>query len=191
MCEPISTTAIVMMALSAAGTAYGAYAQKKSANIQEDIANENYKAGKRAANQVVQQGEAEVAAHRDKIRRLRGAQSAMMAGAGGDVSSGSNLDTLTGTEWLGEADALTIRSNARRQAWGIRTNSSIQTSGLNAQAYSTKMGAVGTILGGAADIYGQGYSAGMWGQGTVGAGKTRRALQGYQAYAATNYPMSF
>ena len=46
-----------------------------------------------------------------------------MAANGVDLSSGSPLDILGDTAMYGELDALTIRSNAEREAYGYRVQS--------------------------------------------------------------------
>lgn len=52
------------------------------------------------------------------IRGLIGEQRAGFAGQGVDVSTGSPIDVVTDTAYQGNLDALTIRTNAGREAWG-------------------------------------------------------------------------
>jgi len=59
--------------------------------------------------------------HRLRIARLKGSQRVATAGSGVVVDEGSPLQILQDTDRFGELDALTIRANAAREAWALRT----------------------------------------------------------------------
>lgn len=54
------------------------------------------------------------------LRGLLGSQRAGYAGQNVDVGTGSPVDVVTDTAYQGELDALTLRTNAAREAWGYR-----------------------------------------------------------------------
>ncbi len=65
-------------------------------------------------------GNAEELRQRRKTALIMGTQQAALAAQGTDLE-GSPTDILGDTAATGELDALTIRSNAAREAWGYRT----------------------------------------------------------------------
>lgn len=112
-----------MVGATVAGTAYAAYSQKRAGDAQASIAEKNAAIAERAAQDAIERGKVAENEQRQKVRQLQGEQKAAMAAAGADVQSGSNLDTLSDTAMVGEFDALTIRNNAAREAYGYRTQS--------------------------------------------------------------------
>lgn len=88
--------------------------------------------------------------HRAGVRRLAGSQRARLAAQGIDIDTGSALDVQLETYGLGELDALTIRNNAKREAWGYR----VSAGELRGRAQLARIGGpganVGTLLTGAA-----------------------------------------
>ncbi len=57
---------------------------------------------------------------RQKTAQRIGSQRAALAGQGGDINDGSDVDLIGDTARAGEFDALTIRNNTRHQIYGIR-----------------------------------------------------------------------
>ena len=164
MCEPTT----IMMGVQLAGVAlagYGQYQQGQSAKAQAgynaQVAENDAKVKDWAAEDAVQRGQIAEDAKRREVRQVKGAQRAAM-GAGGDLTDQSSVNVLQDTAQFGELDALTIRSNAAREAWGIKAGAVND----RAQAVSDRfqgraagragnMAAGGTLLSGAAKAYGQ------------------------------------
>jgi hypothetical protein len=71
---------------------------------------------------------------RQQIKGLIGSQRASYAAQGIDVSDGSALDVQMDTARQGQLDALTIRTNAAREAWGFN----VQAKGFRLQADNTR-----------------------------------------------------
>lgn len=119
---------------------------------------------------------------RRDLRGVVGSQRVSYAAQGVEVDEGSALEVQEDTVYWGEVDALQIRVNAAREAWGyqveaedfrmrahaMRENAKLQIQSLKetakAEALSSRLGgqyasqagtygAVGTILGGAGEIY--------------------------------------
>lgn len=108
-----------------------------------------------AANDSIKRGGVAEDQQRLQTKAAIGTQRAGFAANGVDVNSGSAANIQDDTAQLGEFDALTIRNNAAREAWGYRTQSqTYQTSAKTAVA-SAKNNMFGSLLGAGA----QGASA--------------------------------
>jgi hypothetical protein len=110
------------------------------------------------ANDALLRGSIEETRYRREIAQIVGAQKAAF-GQRNVTVSGTPLDLLSDTAQLGEEDALTIRNNAAREAWGYRSQANEASRwGANQQrnAYGR---AAGTLLTSGAQAYG------MWKDG--------------------------
>lgn len=117
-------------ATSAFGSIAQGQAQKSAAEYNAKIASENAAQAKQNAAIAGQSGAEQAAQESLKTRAEVGAIKANQAAAGLDVNSGSAVDVRSSARELGELDALTVRSNAARQAYGY------QVQGINEQAQS-------------------------------------------------------
>lgn len=113
--------------LWAVGQIMNAVGQKKAGAAAKDAGEAEaqrleYNAGVTGlqAADAVTRGAEEEQRFRSTVRGLIGSQRAGFAGQGVDVGSGSAVDVQADAAYLGELDALTIRSNAQREAWGYR-----------------------------------------------------------------------
>lgn len=169
-----------LMLMSAAGTAtqaVGQYkagqaqvavgkAQQAASNSQAEISDYNAHVADLQATDAVQIGAQEEARFRTQIRTTIGAQRAGMAASNIDVGFGSAVDVQADAAYLGELDALQIRTNAARQAWGyqvqaydyrkqadvLRKTGVAQAAAGEAAAAGAKYQIAGTILGGATSL---------------------------------------
>lgn len=98
-------------------------------------------------------------AQRRGMRGLAGSQRAALAASGVNIDSGSAADVVENDQQIGELDALTIRNNARREAWGY----GVQSSDLRQQAGMVRAGAGNT----AAALRRQGISTLLSGAGEL------------------------
>lgn len=175
-------TAAAMLALTAANSATQYITQRRAAAGAE--AQGNYEAGileqnasladQQRADALARGREAELQQRRG-TRGMIGAQRAAIAASGVSVGSGSALDVQTDTAHLGELDALTLRNNAAREAWGfdvqaadLRAKAAMAAAGGRNTAQSLRNASYGTILTGVLSTYGMGKDAGWWG-GSSGA----------------------
>jgi len=135
----LANASLAATALSGAVGVYGAVksgqAQNAQARYQSAVERNNAKIAGWQAEDATKRGQIEEQRQRLATARLRGAQRAGMAANGIEIDSGSPLDVLMDTASLGELDALTIRSNAEREAYGFRS----QGGNLMAQAGLTRM----------------------------------------------------
>ena len=123
-------TSAIGTVVSIAGAAQQASAQAAAFKYQSAVAANNQIIAQRAAEDARKRGELEANIQRQRSRLLVGQQRAALAGAGVLTDVGSALDLSADTAGLGELDALTIQSNAEREAIGF------ETQGMNFEAES-------------------------------------------------------
>jgi len=143
MCEP-TTLAIAGLAATAISTGAGIVGNISAGNqaqqqaaYQAGVARNNQILAERAAQDALARGKIEEGQARDKTRQLIGLQRAALAGNGVLIDTGSALNITADTAGIGELDALTIRSNAEREASGYRAQ------GMNYEAEAAMLRASG------------------------------------------------
>lgn len=153
----------------AAVNAYGAYSADKAAAhnaaYQSQVARNNAAIARQNVAWVAQAGEAKVAAEGMRTRAAVGAIKAAQGAGGIDVNTGSAASVRASRGEIGALDAMTIRSNAAREAYGYETaaTSDIAQAGLysaeSSQASAAApWAALGTFLSGASSVGGK-YAA--------------------------------
>lgn len=151
----LGTTAIGYI-LQASGQQASGEAQQNMYNYQAAVNRNNAIMANWQAEDAIKRGREEEDQHRLKVQQIKGTQRAAFADRGVDLGSENVSDTLADTAFLGELDALAIRSNAEREAYGYRQQASNyeasanmdELAGRNAvNAANTE--ATTTILGGA------------------------------------------
>lgn len=169
MCEPITlTTALAMgsLAASAGGTVMSAMGAQRQAQATSDAA--NYQAQVARNNQMVAdwksaddlaRGAVAVQQRQTKTALQIASQRAAMGSTGGDVNSGSALDIVGDTAASGEFDALTIRNNAEREAYGDKVqagnfgaDAGLDTMRANSAASMEALGVGANLLAGASSV---------------------------------------
>ena len=160
--------AAASLALTAFSTVQGAMAAKAEGKAQQQMYNyqaavdrNNAKIAEWQAKDAEQRGTEEERRRRILTGQQKGSQRVAFAANGIDLGSDNVAETLADTNMIGEMDALTIRSNAKREAYGYRVQGANyeasavnnQFAGKNARtAGNTK--AMSTILGGTATLTG-------------------------------------
>jgi len=139
MCEPITmTTAIAMAGLVASGvgtglSVMGQMNQQSAMGAQQGYlaqqARQRQEIAQRQAADATQRGQVAEQRQRDLTAQRIGTQQAALA-AQGTTFEGSPTDILGDTRRAGEFDALTVRSNAAREAYGFQ----VQGAGFGAEA---------------------------------------------------------
>lgn len=159
MCDLVTVMMIGSTVMGGVSAIQQGNAAAASANYNAQVADMNAKVSDQNARDAIERGKIEEQQKRQEIAMLTGRQKAAMAANGVDISFGSPLDTLVDTAMLGELDALTIRSNAAREAYGYNVqavNGRADATLSRANAKSSKKGgylsAFGTVLGGAGDV---------------------------------------
>lgn len=167
MCEP-ATLAMISIGTTLASTGLGVAGQAQQAagqhamyGYQAAVARNNRIMADRLAVDSEERGRTAEDRARLRTRSLMGTQVAALAGQGTDLS-GSPLDILGDTAAAGETDALTIRSNALREARGHRARGvEFENEAAPAQSRQASSG-LSPIGVGASLITGAGSVADKW-----------------------------
>lgn len=160
MCEPTTILAVGALVLGAAAGVQQAQAYKAEGKVQEAQAKENAKAANVQAQNSVLTGQIEEDRRRQQTRAMLARQRTAIAANNVDMSSGSAADILGDTAAIGEQDALMIRANAAREAWGYKVDANNSLNQGRMAKAAAKNKATGTYLttaantaSGAYDIY--------------------------------------
>lgn len=158
--DPISIAA-ASLALSAIGTGASVMgqmnanaAQGAQAGYMRDIALQHRQVSEWQASDAVARGKIAEDAQRRKTGQMIGTQTAALAGQGTDFS-GSEQDILGDTAAAGELDALTVRNNAAREAWGYKVQgvNAANSGALSAaKGFTSNLGAGASLLSGASSL---------------------------------------
>ena len=153
-------------------------AQQRAANSQADLADFNAHVADLQATDAVARGKQQEDHFRSGVRALVGSQVADTAASNIVVGTGSAVDVRADAAFLGEIDALQIRTNAAREAWGyqvqgtdLRMRAEIaRKEGIDAATAgreqaagiksSTKLGIVNTVLGAGTSLLAAKYGFG-------------------------------
>jgi len=144
-------------------------AQRDVAESQAELADYNAQVADLQATDAIERGGEQESNFRMGVRGMIGKQRAQLAAGNIDVSYGSAVDVQADTAYMGELDALTIRNNAAREAWGFKQQGAdlrrraeiarkegvmLERQGREART-GAYWGAVGTVVGGSASLYAQ------------------------------------
>jgi hypothetical protein len=163
MCEPASLTmaGLALTVVATGVSTYAAYEQQQSQNKANEynasVAERNQENANASAQQAIEQGKIDEANHLKKVRQLEGSQEAAGAANGLLVGDGTLLQATQDTAGYGKLDALTIRSNAAREAWGIQNNAAdygAQATLSRMKSSSPLLPAASSFLGGASSFAG-------------------------------------
>jgi hypothetical protein len=151
MCEP-NTLIMIAMAATAASGAATAHGQRQMGRAADRVAQRNAKITEVSAADAARRGAVAEDRHRMQVRQFMGRQRAAMGGSGISMDTGTSLDIQTDTARMGELDALTIRNNAAREAWGYRVKAhNYRVQGKMDRA-AGRNAAIGTLLTTAASV---------------------------------------
>lgn len=156
-----------LYALNAAQTVTTIAGQRQQANALDKAGaysraafDENARLAEQQAADALAQGKTAELRQRTAGRQFRGAQRARLAAQGIDISSGSAADVQAETVAMSELDALTIRNNARRAAYGyqvqagdLRRQGALAELSARNQASALRTASYGTLLTGIGNTY--------------------------------------
>ena len=114
---------------SAVGAYYSARSAKNSLKHQARMAEINAQISELGAKSALLQGQRQEQASRLAAGQLKSRQRVSMAANGIDLASDTPQNILNTTDFMSEADALTIQRNALQAAWGYRTQATNQQIG--------------------------------------------------------------
>lgn len=144
MCEPVT---LAITGASIAGSILKARAQSQAAEANAKILELNAGYADAAAADAVARGGIAEGKVRLAAGENRGQQIAARAASGVGLQ-GSPMDVLAASAGMSELDALTVRSNAAREAWGYRTKAEQFRYQASNERQAGKNAAIASILGG-------------------------------------------
>lgn len=162
------------VAAQKAGKEQGA-AQKAASESQAQLADYNAAVADLQSQDAIQRGTEAESFFRSEVRGAIGAQRAGIAAGNVDVAFGSAVDVQADAAFLGELDALQIRNNAQREAWGFQVSATdyrkraeiarkegvylerAAVTGGNAAKTASNYGIASSLLGGGASLFAQAY----------------------------------
>lgn len=157
MCNPVAFQ-VVALVIAAAGTAYQVDASNKATDAANEQAAENAKAADAQAKNVEQAGYVQEDRIRQRTRQMLASQRTGFAANNVDMSTGTPMDILGDTAVMGEQDALTVRANAAREAWGLKAQQVGYQNEMSLNTATNKNRNTGTILTSASSMANQGAS---------------------------------
>lgn len=147
-------SAAILATLAVAKTGYDVYSDVQGAKGARKTA--NFQAGilEQQAQDTIGIGSQQAGVEEARTRGLTGSQRTSYASQGIDITSGSASDVITSDQKIGAIQAQQIRNNAAREALGLRKQAQLVRMGGQNQAQSYKNAATGSLLSGAASLYG-------------------------------------
>lgn len=153
-----ATAAIGTVAL---GTGMSAFGQMRAGKETKAIYDQNAQIADYQAEDALARGRVNEKMMRRQTEQTIGSQRAGLAAQGVDINRGSALETQASAAYLGELDALTIRNNAAKEAWGYRVQAqNLRNQGTIAKRDGT-FGAFNTILGSTGSLLLSKYGGGL------------------------------
>ena len=147
---------MISLGLSAAGAATSAIGAYQQAKVAGEVAARNAKIADMQAEDALRRGENEAAALRRQVAATKSAQRVALAARGLDLTYGTAADLQDQTDFFGEVDVATVRTNARKEAWARRA----QGATFQAEALSQRpwLSAGSTLLAGAGQVADKWYA---------------------------------
>lgn len=158
-----ATLAIISSVVSGVGAIAQGQAAKSSANYNAALAENNAKIASQNATWAAQSGEQKVAQRQSKTRAEAAAIATNQAASGIDIGSGSALDVKTSAAQLGELNAINIRSDAARQAYGFQTEQASDLAQASLDRAQGKNAENAGLIGGATSFLGGASEASLYG----------------------------
>lgn len=176
LAEAASVATIAGAGIGAAGAIMNGQSQAASAKYNSEVAQNNATIATQNAQYAGAEGEAQAGAKEQQTRSQIGAITAAQGANGVDIGSGSNLDVKSSAEQLGQLDAINIRANAARQAYGYQTQATNEEAQSSLDKYEAEEAPV------AGDISAGGSL--LSGAGAAGLGYSRYLQAGGQGFSA-------
>ena len=151
-------------AISNLGTTF---AQSQILEAQGDYSNRmaeiNAKAAEFEAQDALKRGDEAANAQRRRTRQLLGEQRVALAGQGISTTSGTALALQEETQAVGETEALTIKNNAWREAWGLKSEAEASRAKGRFARTSSRFQSRNNLLTGVIESATSGIKAGYYG----------------------------
>ena len=143
----MGAAAIAGMGMQAAGGAVGAYGSITAGNANQRAAERDADVLDYRASLAVENGAFAAQQARNQGKAVQGAQKTGYAAQGVVVGDGSSGQMLEQTAELSEQDALQIKLNAAREAWGLKEQAKQTRYQGDMAKFKGRMDALGGLLG--------------------------------------------
>lgn len=159
-----------------AGAVTQANAMRTQAAYQQQVGDTNARLSEMSASDAISRGDKSATLVQKQGQQTIGSQRAGLAAQGIDVNSGSASDVQSSTAAMAAQDALTVKNNAWREAWGYKVQANQATLGGQFAKIGGDAAANSTLLTGGMNAIGTAFKTGYsiynnWGSGTKTAGK--------------------
>ncbi len=141
------TMALISLGTTVVGGIFQAIGQKNQADATAAAANYNAAVARNAATYAQQAGQVKAMAADRQTAAMIGRQRAAFASGGIDVNTGSPLDIQADTARFGRLNAMTIRNNAAREAWGYTAQSNLDVAAAKNAQTAGDWGMAGSLIG--------------------------------------------
>lgn len=179
----MGAAAIAGIGLQAAGGAFNAYGSITAGNANQRMAEREADVLDYRANLAVENGTFSAQQARKQGKAVEGAQKTGYASQGVVVGDGSSGQVLEQTAKLSEQDALQVKLNAAREAWGFREQAKQTRYQGDLAKFKGRMDAIGGILGTGGSLAAS--SAGLKNSGSV----STKTSPSYESSGQSIYPM--
>lgn len=132
--------------IQALGALQKGQASSQAAKYNSQLAERNAQIADQNESWAIQEGEQNTEQKEMQTRATVGSIRSAQSANGIDVNSGSNLDVQSSAARLGELDALNIRADAARKAYGYATDSANQKAKSNLDKYESDQDALGGYI---------------------------------------------
>lgn len=152
----MTTAQMLSLGLSAAGTGISAISAMNQASAAKQVARNNAQMAEYAAQDAERRGEREAMELQRRVAATKSAQRVSLAAKGLDLTYGTAADLQDQTDFFGESDVATTRTNARKEAWSRRA----QKGNFQAEALSQRpwLAAGSTLLAGGGQVADKWYT---------------------------------
>lgn len=150
---------IVTGTMQAFGEYMSGHAQAQAANYNAAVSIQNAQNEKRNATIAAESGSQQAGTQSLETRATIGAEKANQGASGMNVNTGSSLDTQVSTHETGTLDAMTVRTNAAREAYGYQTRAANAEAQAEMDRYNAKNAELGGIIKGSTTILNTGQDA--------------------------------
>lgn len=135
------------MGATVAGIGFGlsAYGQYQAGQMNRDLMRYNAQVAEYQSEDALVRGEIKEQRFRRDAAKFIGSQKVALAAQGIEIDDDSALDVMANTAYLAEVDALTIRNNAKREAWGYKVQAEDYRFRGEIEAFEGTYGAIGTL----------------------------------------------
>ncbi len=158
MCGPAAAFLVVSMALTAASAVQQSRAANAQAAYEKQVQQNNDIMAQRAQEDALSRGRREETLRRMQTQQDVGAAKSKLAAGGFNVNTGSALTYQSDVAAQGDIEALTIRNNAQREAYGIGVENYGRQAESRSRIAASKNQAKSSLITGATQVASLGYS---------------------------------